>query len=138
MTPTEIKRIVQQLLVIGTNVQQDRQSSVGVNAGAYRVERKLADWYAHATNSQISQTQDPFAIGDNNHIDICCRRIVEQLLDFVLIWIGNVEPARATEELTVLLTPQTHRWCVDDRHHLGDVFKYQPVEERFITILKCS
>ena len=44
LSQTNVERVLKQTLVIGSNVEHDRQALIRVNACQSRVQRKLANW----------------------------------------------------------------------------------------------
>ena len=63
----EVHRIVQQIRVVGADVEHDRQRPVGRDAGARGVEAELADRDAHAADALIAEPENPLAVGDDDH-----------------------------------------------------------------------
>ena len=51
----EIERIVKQDLIVGTDVENDRQATLWRHAGARRIERELADRDAHPAGAEIAK-----------------------------------------------------------------------------------
>jgi hypothetical protein len=49
---------------------------------------------------------------------------------------GNEETSRSTEDDAELLASETHRWRVDERHHLLNVLGEKTVEQPFISVLQ--
>ena len=66
----DVERVVEQLLVLGADVERDRQARLRVDAGAGRVERQLADRDAHAIRAEVAQAEDALAVGDHDHADV--------------------------------------------------------------------
>ena len=54
----EVERVVEQLLVVGADVEARPAASGGVDAGAGGVEGELADGDAHAARALVAQAQD--------------------------------------------------------------------------------
>src|SRR5262245_17713528 len=136
VSPTDVERVLQQLLVARSDVEKDRQRLRRVNARAERVERQLAHWNAHSAHAQIAQSQHPLAVGHDDYLGVRMRRVREQRFDLAAMAIGDVEAARAAVDVTVELARRADHWRVDDRHYLGDVASEQFVEERFVTVLQ--
>ena len=55
VTEPQVQRILQTLLVVGTDVQCDREREVWWYPRAQRVETQFADRNTHASNTLISQ-----------------------------------------------------------------------------------
>src|SRR6266481_3442590 len=81
MTPAEVLRIVEPFFVVRADVQDDRQRSFRTNAANARVERELANRDAEPACALITDTQNAFAIGYHDHINILIRTIPQKLWD---------------------------------------------------------
>jgi len=51
---SEVERIFHQRLIIGPDIQRDRQRELWGNTGAGGVKRKLSDWDTHTPDSKIA------------------------------------------------------------------------------------
>jgi hypothetical protein len=71
-----IERIVEQLLVLGPDVERDRQTPRRIDATAGGVERQLSDRDAHPVGAQIAETEDSLSIGHHD----CANRAVRPVL----------------------------------------------------------
>src|SRR6202007_2909432 len=70
MTPADVFRIIQPLLIICAYVQDDWQRSFRTNTTNARVERELANRDAKAACALITDAQNALAIGYHDYIDI--------------------------------------------------------------------
>ncbi len=106
-----------------------------VHARAGRIERKLADRYAHAVCTQIAQPENALTVGDHDDAYIRLRPIAQHVGDFALVVERNEHAVRPAKDVAIMLTGLSDHGRVDDRHHLLDVIHQHPVEQRFIAVL---
>src|SRR6266567_977306 len=109
-----------------------------MNAGAQRVERKLAHRNSHSADAEIAESKYSLAICYDDNLDVPWRRIVEQRGDFISVGIRDVESAWSAEHVTVALATEADGRGVDDRHHLRDVFENQTIEKWLVAVLQCG
>src|ERR1022692_5257112 len=58
VTPADIERIFKALDIVGTDIEQDRQTRLWMNAGAGGVKRELADGDSHASGALVAQPEN--------------------------------------------------------------------------------
>lgn len=133
---TDIERIVQELLVVGADVQDDGETLVGLDAGQGSVEGQLPDGDAHAVGAQVSQAEDALSVRDDDGADVLFRPIPEHAVDVALVVDGDEEAAGAAVDDAKLLAGQPDRGGVDDGHHVLHVLREDPVKETLVTILE--
>ena len=138
VAPADVERIVQTLLVVGADVQHDRQRGRRIDAAAGRIERKFADRDAQPAGALVAQAQDPFAIGDDDGLDVVEWRVLHDFVHDVAPRIGHEQAARATIDLTELLACLADGRCIDQRQHFGDVAANQCVEQRLVGVLELA
>ena len=105
MLPADIEGIGEPLLIVGADVEQDGQRGGGVDAGAGRVERQLADGDAHAAGALVAQPQDALAVGDDDHLDLVEARMIEDRLEGVALRVAQEQPARIAPIVAELWHP---------------------------------
>lgn len=66
----QVKRVVAELLVAGTQVEGQGKGGIGSNTSAGSVESELADGNAHAVDTKVTETEDTRAIGDDGDLDV--------------------------------------------------------------------
>ncbi len=93
---------------------------------------------AHTVSTEVAQTQDALAIGDDDSADILFGPVAQHAVDMSLIVNGDEKTARATIDDTKLLTGQTNRRCINDGHHVFHVLGEDAVEQTLIAILPNS
>ena len=69
-------------------------------------------WYAHAVCSQVSQAQNTLAVGNNDNCRLLHWPIFEYLRNGAKVFDGDVEAARALEDVAVLLACFADGWSV--------------------------
>ena len=94
MPPADVERVGESRLVVGADVEQDRQRRRGMDAGAGRVERELADRDPHAAGALIAEAEDALAVADDDHLDRVEARIRENLLDAIAVRPAEEQAAR--------------------------------------------
>ena len=107
-----------------------------MNPRAGGVQGELADRDAHAVRAEIAEAEDALAVGDDDDADVAMGPILQDLPDSPAILEGNIEPARAAENVAVLLAALAHRRGVDDGHHLVEVVHDHPVEQVLVAVLQ--
>ena len=78
LAQAEIERVVEQSLVVGADVERDRQGQLRRHAGAGGVERQLAHRDAHAADAEVAQAEDALAVGHDDEADVRLRPVGEQ------------------------------------------------------------
>src|SRR4030067_1511864 len=131
-----VERILEQGLVVRADIQRDRQTLRGTDGCAYGVQRELSHRDAHAVRAEVAEAEDPFAVGDDDHADIAVRPIPQKVPDATAIFVRNIQPARAAENVSELLTSLAYRRSVDEGHHLLDVFHDHAVEQVLVAFLQ--
>ena len=69
------------LLIVGADVEQDRQRGRRMQPGAGGVERQLADRNSHAAGALIAEAKDALAVADHDGLDAVVARMTEDAAD---------------------------------------------------------
>ena len=133
----EVEGVVEQRLVVGTDVEHHRQAAARVQSGAGRIKGELADRDAHAVGAQVAEAEDALAVGDDDHRRFAMRPVAHDLRDAAPVGGRHEQTARPAVDVAELLAGEADRRRVDDRHHLVRVLHDQPVEERLVAVLQC-
>ena len=136
--PADVERIGQAVLVVGADVEEDRQRGVGRNAAAGGVERELADRDAHAAGALIAEPEDALAVGDDDHLGAVELRIGEDVAHAGAVRQAEEHAARLAEQPAEALATGADRRRVDDRQQLLDVLHQQGVEQRLVGVLQIA
>ena len=138
ITPAHIQRIVQQLLIVGTDIQHYRQGVGRADAATGGVQRQFADRNAHPADPLVAKTQNTFTVGHDDNFDIVVRDVLQDIVHVMAVLVGDKHAARATINLGETLTGGTHRRGIDNRHHLIKMVLYQSVKQGFVGILNVA
>jgi hypothetical protein len=136
LVQADVQRIVEELGVVGADVEQHGQALRGMHAGARRVERQLADGNAHAVRAEIAEAEDPLAVAHHDDRDLAARPVREHAADASAIGGADEDSPRALEDVRVALAGEADRRRVDDRRHLVRMLDQQPVEERLVAVVQ--
>ncbi len=132
----DVDRPVEQFLVVGADVDGDRQRVGRVDAGARRVERELAHRDAHAQRAEVPEPEDALAVGDDDQANTLERPVAQHLGDAALVAQREEQAARTPEDGAVLEAGLAHRRRVDQRDHLLDVVHDEAVEQDLVPVLE--
>ncbi|RMP75175.1 hypothetical protein ALQ20_200133 [Pseudomonas syringae pv. atrofaciens] len=135
MTPAHVHRVVQQLTVVGADIQHDRQRVRRADPATSGVQRQFADRDAHAADALIAQTENSLAVGHDNDLDPVLGRAAQNVIDAVALRVGNEQAAMRAVDLGEFLTGLPHRRRVDDRQHLVQVGVEQAEKQGFVVVL---
>src|SRR5690349_8029939 len=124
--------VVEELVIIGADIQHHGQAVLGVNASAGRIKRELADWNAHAVGAKIAKPQDALAIGHDDELRVIGP--IGQKLRYAAPVIGADEhAARALEDQAEALAGEPHRGRINQWLDFIDIVAYDTEEQRFIS-----
>src|SRR5260370_15969034 len=70
VAPSDIDRIGETLLVVGPDIEQDREGGGWMETGAGRIARHFSAQDAHALGALVSQTDDSLAIADDDALHL--------------------------------------------------------------------
>ncbi len=135
MAPADIERFGQ-MLGVRPDVENDRQGRRGMQAGARRVERQLADRNAHAAGPLIAEAQDALAIADDNGLHRIEARMTEDAAYGAVMREAQKQAARLAKNAAELLAAEAYRRRIDDRHHLFEVLGQKSIEQSLVGILQ--
>ena len=135
VTPAHIQRIVQQLLVVGTDVQHHRQRVGRADTAAGGIQRQFTDRNAHPADTLVTEAENTFAVGHHDHLDVVVRHVLQNIVEVIAVLIRDKHAAGATIDLREAFTGGADGRGVDNRHHFVEVVADQAVEQRFVGIL---
>src|SRR5205823_11423233 len=69
VTPADIERVFQPLIVFGSNIEKNGQAAFRGYTGERGIERHLANRDAHPTGALVTETKNSFAIAYHNAFD---------------------------------------------------------------------
>ena len=135
MPPAHVHGVVQQRLVVGAHVQHDRLGVGGTDAATGGVERKLADGNPHAADALVAKPQDALAVGDHDHLHLVLGGGAQDVIHAVAVAVVDEQPAVVAIDVGELLARLAHGGGVDDRQHLLEVLRDQPVVKGLVVVL---
>src|ERR1700733_1914513 len=121
MLPPDVKRAVQPVLVICPYIEQNRKTVLRMNPAQRGVKGHLSDWDAHASSALITKSKDAFAVADDDTFRIVIARMVQNLVDAVLVRITEEQTAGLSPYLTETLAALSYGRRIHQREHLFDV-----------------
>lgn len=65
-----VQRVLTESLVVGSQVEREGQSAVGVDASASSVEGQLADGNTHAVDTQVTKTENTGTVREDGDVDL--------------------------------------------------------------------
>jgi hypothetical protein len=86
----QVERVVDQVLVSSAEIEADGEGLERVDTGASGVQRQLADRNAHAVDSEVTETENAAAVGDNGDLNIV-RPVLDDGGEVSLVAEGKVE-----------------------------------------------
>ena len=135
LAQADVIGIVQQALIVGADVEHHRQAELGVNAGAGRVERKLADRNAHAVGAKIAEAQDALAVGHHNQLG-GVRPVSQNRRDTSAIVGADEQAARPLEDVAEPLAGEPDRRGINERLNLVDIVGNDTEEQRLVAVMQ--
>src|SRR5262249_40817168 len=120
LAQSDVIGILQQFLIVRTDIEHYRQAQLGMHAGTSRIKREVSNGDPHAVGSQVTQAQDSLAVGHHNEF---CRvwPIPQYLGDPATIVGADEESARSLENMAKPLASKPNRGRVNKRLHFVDV-----------------
>src|SRR5207302_5745513 len=134
----DIDRVSEALLVVGPDIEQDRQGGGGMETGAGRIERQLPDRNAHAIGALVSQTEDALAIADDDSLDLVEAGVRQDFLDPVALRPAQKQTTRIVPIMAEGLASLADRGGVDEREHFFEILGQHRVKERLVRILQSA
>ena len=136
LAQTWIERIVEELLVVGSDIDHHGHAARWMNSANRGVEREFAHGNAHAANAQIAQAEDALAIGHANDAHIDLRPIAQNVGHSTAMFEREVQPLGPPHDVAKLLTRLSNRRCVNNRHVARRIRAQQLIEEPLVSILQ--
>ena len=135
LAQADIITVVQEILIVGADVEHDRQAIFRMDAGAGGIKRKLADRNAHAVCAEVAKAQNPFAVGDDDQLGLI-GPVAEQLGDASAIVGADEHAARPLEDQAETLTGKAHGRRIDQRLDFIDVVADDAEEQRLVAVMQ--
>ena len=135
VAPAHIQRIVQQLLVVCSDVQHDGQGVSRADAAAGGVQRQFTDRDPHSADPLVAEAENALAIGDHNHFHVVVRDVLQDVVKVMAILVGDKDAAGATVNLGETFAGGAYRRGIDNRHHLFEMVANQAIEKGLVGVL---
>src|SRR5690348_6342815 len=78
-------------LIIGTDVDADRQGGIGINTCASSVQLQFANGDTHTVGAQVTQTQNAFTISEDDAANMTFRPVGQNRANVALVLNGDVQ-----------------------------------------------
>ena len=131
---SQVKRIVQILLVVGAGVEIHGQQVLRRHSCAGGVELQLADRDSGAVCAEVAETEDAAAIGDADESNVFLRPVSQDLLDLAAARHREIHAARLAVDVTELEAGFADGRVIDDRQKARRVGHDRPIEERLVMV----
>ena len=136
MPVAQVHLVVEQAQVVGAHVEHHRDHPAGVDPGGGDVDGQLADGDLDPADAPVADAEDPLGVGGHDQVDVVGAEAVvaERLLDQVRV-VHRQEHAPGTAVLVAVpLDRLADRRGVDDRQHVPQVLRQQPVEQDLVAV----
>ena len=70
MAVAEVIGVVEQFLIVGADIEVDRDDARGVNTGCGCVDGELADGDIGTIDAPVADAEDLFGVGDDQEVDV--------------------------------------------------------------------
>ena len=105
-TSTQIQRILQESLIIGTKIQTQRQSILGSNTSTACIQGQFSYRNSHAIDTKIAQSKDARAIGDNGNLDLRLGPVAQDIDNISAVLPGDIKAYDVCQRMS-LRCPRT-------------------------------
>lgn len=153
MSQTQVEGVLQVLLVVGTAVKDNGKGLGGVDTSSAGVKSKLSDLVflvrsissvvlrstyrdADTVDTEITQTKNARAIGDDTNLRILARPVSEHSTNGLSLLDRDVQSLRASVNARVLQADITDCGGIDEGHELADVVDEETIEKVGILVLE--
>ena len=138
MTIAEVRRVVEQVCVVGADVEVDGDGPLRTDARGCRVESELAYGDVGPVDSLVPNSEYLLGIGDNEEVDVVRPQLegLEGGTDILDVVDGQVDRAGASVGVTPLLDGLADGGVVDHRQQFDEVIDQQLVVKGLVTVLQ--
>ena len=133
---TEVERIGEERLVVGSRVDEHGQRVLGGHAAHRGVERELADRDPHTVRAQVPEAQDALAARHDDEADVALGPVSEDLADPAAALDRQVEPTGPPHDVAEAKAGLAHRRRVHERQEPAGIGHEDPIEERLVGVLE--
>ena len=134
----DVERVVEQLFVVGADIEGHRDGAPGIDATAGGVERKFPDRDLDAADAPITDAQDRLGVGAHDQIDIIRAQPqrLEGFGDLVVTIDGQIQPTLAAVLAGESLDRLAHRRGVHHRHQLGQMLREHLEVQHLVAVVQ--
>ena len=100
---SDVERVIEEIVVVGPDIDRDRQGGRGVDPSARRVQRELPDRDAHTVGTQVSEAEDALTVGDDDDADVVDGPVGQHLGNLTTVLDREVHAAGTAEHVGELL-----------------------------------
>jgi hypothetical protein len=115
---THIERVLQQLLVVGPDIQRHRDRAARIDTGSSGMQRQLANRDLDAAHHPVAHAQNRFGVGAYDQVDIVGAQAqrLEGFGNAIGAINGQIQSTLCTVLVGETLDRFAHRGRVHDRH----------------------
>ncbi len=105
-----------------------------------RIASQFADRHLYPAHSPVSDAQHLFSVGGQNQIDVAIGgvKVGKGFGDGVRMVDRQIDAAGTAAFMVVLRHRKAYRQVIDDRDHLTQMFRKQPVKQYLVAIVQRS
>lgn len=133
-TTAHVERVLEEGLVAGSQIDGQREGAFGSNAGTTSVQSQLANGDTHASHTEISETEDSGAIGDDGDFDIGLRPILNDIREMASILETEIHAFGLLVDFGPSLASLSDGGGIDQRSQLGEMIGQESVEQVDIVV----
>ena len=136
LAAADVQLLIEQGLVVGADVQDDRDHPGRVDATGGGVDGELADGDLDAADAPVADPEDALGVRHHDQVDLVGVEAVvaQRHLDVVGCVDGQVDAAGPAVLMAEASDRLADRRGVDDRQHLLEVLGEQPEEQHLVAI----
>lgn len=123
-------------MVVGADVEDDRQTALRRHSRARRVECEFPDRNAHAPGTEIAEPENALTVGHDDEPHILLRPVPENFAEPASHRYRQVHAARGAEDVGEFLAGFAHRRRIDERHICRRVRHQNRIEQGLVAGLQ--
>jgi hypothetical protein len=123
-----VERVIAERLVVGSQIEGEGQSAVGVDTGASSVQGQLADRNTHAVDTKVTKTENTRTVSEDGDVDLV-GPVVKNLAEIAPIVPREVHALGLCPDLVPSYAGLADGRGVDERSQFLDILAEESVEE---------
>ena len=136
VSPSDVELVAEQSLVVGADIETDRERVGRMDPRGEGVQRELADGYHHASRPLVSQAEDALVVRDHDETHVVVPHMAEDLVDATAMLRRYPQPTPSSKDVAEADGGVAYRRRVHDRNQLGHVFGHDLIEQCLVAVLK--